>query len=120
MSIRDHGNPGRGVSRRVRVTSVAFAVATASLVTIGLLSYRGSASFLDAARWSRHTQEVTAQVRAVEGRLADAETAGRGFALTANDRFLADFEQARFDLPGMLAALRALTADNAQQQRRVE
>ena len=83
-----------------------------------LLSHRNVQGVLEAAHWSRHTQEVMAQVRGVFGLMT--ETGARGFELTGDERFLEPYDQARADLVRQLATLRSLTADNNNQQQRLD
>jgi len=100
--------------------ALVFGAAIALLVGVSAFSYRGKQRLLDEARLSRHTQEVIAQVREVLALLTDVETAQRGFALTADERFLEPYDRARTKQPKELARLRSLTANNPHQQRRLD
>ena len=104
----------------LRAKSAVFAIAVALLVGGSVLSYRSAQRSVDAGRWSRHTQEVTAQLHQVLALLVDAETGARGLALTGDQSFLEPYDRARAQLPQELARLRTLTADNPNQQRRLD
>lgn len=100
--------------------AVVFATAIALLLGVSVFSYRSAQRSQDDARWSRRTQEVIAKVREVLALLTDVETGQRGFALTGDERFLEPYDRARPRLPGALARLRSLTADDPPQQRRLD
>jgi PAS domain S-box-containing protein len=99
--------------------AVVFGAALALLVGVSVFSYRSAQRSADDSRSSRDTLETIVQVNEVLMLLADAETGGRGFALTADDRFLEPYERARSRLPDQLARLRSFTADNPRQQQLV-
>lgn len=70
------------------------------------------------ARWVDHTDEVISRVSELGERIDMQESAARGFLLSGDRQFLADYERARpLDV---LAAVRALTTDNPQQQARLD
>jgi signal transduction histidine kinase len=63
-----------------------------------------------------HTHEVLDALEGALSTLKDAETGGRGFLLTGDEKYLAPYEDARKDLPEDLGRVRALTADNTEQR----
>jgi signal transduction histidine kinase/DNA-binding response OmpR family regulator/CHASE3 domain sensor protein len=70
------------------------------------------------ARWVDHTDEVIADATELDGRIYAQESALRGFLLSGDPRYVADYEIARpLDT---LVTLRALTMDNPQQQARLD
>lgn len=90
----------------------------ASIMLLAALSV-WSARSVDTMRvegdWLAHTERVRLQITRVMQLLTDAETAGRGFALTKDEQFLEPHRAAQPLLPGELAALRSLVADNMTQ-----
>ncbi len=65
--------------------------------------------------WLAHTERVRLQITRVMQLLTDAETAARGFALTKDEQFLEPYRASKPQLPGEVAALRGLVADNMTQ-----
>ena len=76
-------------------------------------------SLVLASRWVDHSDWVLAQSHEVEKGVLQLESGLRGYVLTGDESFLAPYQQARTALPDQLATLDALTADNAEQQRRL-
>jgi PAS domain S-box-containing protein len=66
-----------------------------------------------------HTQLVLNELESTLSVIKDAETGQRGFLLTGRDDYLGPFREAESALPGHLARLATLTADNAVQQARL-
>jgi methyl-accepting chemotaxis protein len=66
-----------------------------------------------------HTYKVLRGVDTVVADLTDAETGQRGFLVTGEDDYLAPFTTARSAVPGDIAAVATLTADNPRQQQRI-
>ncbi|WP_309606795.1 CHASE3 domain-containing protein [Phenylobacterium sp.] len=62
-----------------------------------------------------HTLRVENQLSLILARVQGAESGQRGFILTGNDGYLEPYHIAAARLPGDLAALRALVADNPDQ-----
>ncbi len=71
----------------------------------------------DAARVS-HTHEVIGAVDALAGRLRDAEATARGYLLTGDPAYLADYRNASAALPEIRNLLFGLVADNPTQTAR--
>ncbi|HEY0778796.1 MAG TPA: MHYT domain-containing protein [Gemmatirosa sp.] len=102
-------------------TKLAAGSAAAGLVlVVALVSYWGFYQFQDAARWLTHTSQVRASVLAVETAVSEAEAAGRAYLLYGRPRYIDQYrgDVARTRL--QLATVRRLTADNPQQQRRLD
>ncbi|HLZ45156.1 MAG TPA: CHASE3 domain-containing protein, partial [Gemmatimonadales bacterium] len=102
-----------------RKIQVGFGVAIALVVAVGAAALRSTAGTVASARWVSHTLEVETTLQETLRNLIDAETGGRGFALTGRDAFLEPYDSARAHTGGLITHLRALTADNPVQQRRV-
>jgi signal transduction histidine kinase len=69
------------------------------------------------ARWVVHTVEAENQISFAQLQLRRAESAQRGFLLTLQPNFQADFEEAASQLTPALARLGELTRDNPDQKR---
>jgi PAS domain S-box-containing protein len=107
----------RAAERRVLV---GFAFALAALSVIGILSYGSVVRLREDARRVGHTEEVISSLRLLLSTLTDAESAQRGYTLTGEASYLEPYERAHRDVDGLLQGLRRLTADNPQQQRRLD
>ncbi|MBB2947705.1 methyl-accepting chemotaxis protein [Actinoplanes lutulentus] len=105
------------LSRKISAVLVA---AGLGLVLIGFTGYRSVSSLEDTADRVDHTYQVLAQMAMLSGSLKDAETGQRGYLITGVDSYLDPFTQAKTDLATEQTALRSLTADNAQQQERLD
>jgi PAS domain S-box-containing protein len=72
-----------------------------------------------ANRWYAHTLEVLVEVGRFSTALSEVQRGARGYLLTADPRFLSSYRTGAKATPGRLDRLRALTADNPRQQRRL-
>ena len=66
-----------------------------------------------------HTFEVITTAQALERAVRDAESGQRGYLLTGDTAYLEPYRNGVRDAPVLLAKLKQLTADNAEQQRRL-
>jgi CHASE3 domain sensor protein len=69
--------------------------------------------------WVRHTADVQHRIARVLTFLLDAETGQRGYLVTGDDSYLEPFNRAAPSVENEIDNLRAATADNETQQRRV-
>jgi len=97
-----------------------FGLALAILVAIGAASYQSTAKLTETAEWVTHTHQVVEKLEAVLSGMKDAETGQRGYILTGEERYLEPFRAAQETINQKLKALRDLTKDNANQQRRLD
>src|SRR5258705_950356 len=82
------GAPNRArVPIRTRV-NLAFALAVGVLLAIAAASYLSVTSLAETGQWIGHTHEVLAAIDAVAATATTAEAGTRGYALTAEERFL--------------------------------
>jgi diguanylate cyclase (GGDEF)-like protein len=97
----------------------AFGSVMALLLIVGIVAYRSVLASSESARWAQHTNEVLEHLANLRLAVENIESAHRDFALSGDDASvqgsranasLADNEQ---------RTLRALTADNPRQQRRL-
>src|SRR6266478_2133488 len=100
--------------------AVAFGLALAALVVINLVSYRNITELNSDARWVSHTQEVLQRLESLYAGLLEAQGSGRGYELLAQASFREAFKTASTKINQELRALRTLTADNPDQQQRLD
>jgi len=97
-----------------------FALALAVLTAIGVIAYRSTASLTEAAELRSRTYVVLAGLQDLLGALQDAETGQRGYIITGRDDYLEPYSAALKGVGQTFDALRKLTADNPNQQRRLD
>ena len=113
-------NAGPGAGRRGRKAGQAgLLLATCLFVAIAVGVLLGAQRFIADANQVAHTRQVIGHIDAFEARLRDVEAAQRGYLLTGDVNYLADYRSNRQQLDPLLAALARLVQDNPQQQRRV-
>ena len=103
-----------------RLVLGGFAIATAILIFVGWQSYRSTGLLVEAARWREHTYEVLNSLDETVGHLSDAETGQRGYLLTGNETYLEPYRVAIKSVDQTVAYLKNLTADNPNQQKRIQ
>jgi len=107
------------ISGRSRFANQAgLLVAALIFIGIGVGVLVGAQRFITDARKVAHTNEVIANVDAVEARLRDAESAQRGYLLTGRIDYLAEYQSNREQLQPLLDGLARLTRQNPQQAAR--
>jgi PAS domain S-box-containing protein len=104
---------------RSRVTG-AFIVAVLLTVFIGFSSWRSVQLAADHADWIAHTYAVMDALQLTARHAIEVEISARTFAWTGQDEFLTQYEGARGSVAQDENALRHLTADNPDQQRRLD
>lgn len=105
--------------RRRFANQYGLLVAALIFVAIGVGVLLGAQRFIYDANKVSHTNEVIAVIGAVEAQLRDAESAQRGYLLTGEVSYLADYGRSRDHLPELLTQLQQLVHDNAVQSPRV-
>jgi methyl-accepting chemotaxis protein len=103
-----------------RRIAAGFAIAFALLAVIGFAGYRTIDSLTKTSYLVNHTRLVIADIADVLGELKDAETGQRGFVITGDEPYLEPYQRATGALPQLEKNLRALTADNQNQQKRLD
>ncbi|MDY0746591.1 CHASE3 domain-containing protein [Paucibacter sp. R3-3] len=102
-----------------RKLALGFGLSFLVLMLVGGLSYRGVQSLARTSYQVAHTHEVLDRVNGLLSAMKDAETGQRGYLLSGNEAYLEPYLAARAAAPQLLAELRALVADSADQQQRV-
>ena len=97
-------------------TFAGFAAAVATVLLIAFFGYRSLDNVADSTAIAAHTVNVLQRVDGLMSSLKDAETGQRGYLLTGRETYLEPYNNARADVPGELAELRRLTANNPRQQ----
>ncbi|HSV51429.1 MAG TPA: CHASE3 domain-containing protein [Burkholderiaceae bacterium] len=94
---------------------VAFGAAAMVIVVLGWVLYDATTRSRDSARWVTHTVEVIGAIEEVNEELSRADSAQRGYLLTASASFLAERDRSLADMATAVAELRRLTKDNPAQ-----
>ncbi|MBI3529214.1 MAG: CHASE3 domain-containing protein [Betaproteobacteria bacterium] len=103
-----------------RKIATGFVVSSVLLVGIGLVAYRSIDLLITTSSSVAHTHKVLEEIAGVLSLLKDAETGQRGFIITGDEGFLEPYLNGRDAVPKLLKDLRELTADNPDQQRRID
>jgi CHASE3 domain sensor protein len=97
----------------------AFGAVMTALLIVGIVAYRSIVASSESAQWARHTNEVLEHLANLRLGMENIENGYRDFTLSGADAFL-EWSRANTSLvDNELRALRALTADNPRQQRRL-
>jgi len=106
--------------QKTRVILPSFVLAMLVLLLVGLAAYRQGRRNVAAEQWVRHTYEVLGELNTTFSLMQDVETSSRGYVLTGEDSYLEPFNNALQLIPQKIHHLRQLTADNPEQQRRLD
>jgi signal transduction histidine kinase/CheY-like chemotaxis protein len=98
---------------------IAFVAAAAAILTCGWVLYGASVRTTESTRWVSHTLEVIKAFHDVDEQITRAESAQRGYLLTAAETYLEERDQALAAEGVAVIAIKELTTDNKDQQRRV-
>jgi signal transduction histidine kinase/ActR/RegA family two-component response regulator len=101
------------------VLRAAFAGALAVILAASVVSYRTSRTLLDESGWVIHTHEVREALSELLSTLEAAETAARGFLVSADETYLGRYDAGQREVPEQLRRLRSLVADNTEQKWRL-
>jgi methyl-accepting chemotaxis protein len=99
---------------------LAFAVPTLVMMVTGVVISRALTQSVDTAERVAHTQEVIANANALIQDFTSEVGAVRGYAMTADDSFLAPYNEAVSNSKRTAAELRQLVSDNPPQVARVD
>jgi len=103
-----------------RKIAAGFTLAFLLLVVIGAVAYRSITSLAKTNQWVTHTYVVLDHITEVLSLLKDAETGQRGYIIAGDETYLEPYRGAIDRLPKVVKELGELTADNANQQRRLD
>jgi methyl-accepting chemotaxis protein len=99
---------------------VGFTLPFLLLLGIGTVAYRSIGSLTSTNHLVAHTQQVLEHVAGVLGLIKDAETGQRGYVITGDETFLDPYQAGVGGVSGLVKELRQLTADNPNQQSRLD
>jgi signal transduction histidine kinase len=99
--------------------AAGFGVAALVLV-VGIASYSAVRGLLGASDWVTHTLQVRGTLARTRAALSDVEAAQRSYLLTGESVYVAASDRRSRDIVRDLGALRTLTADNFDQQHRLD
>jgi len=97
-----------------------YALALIILVILGVVSYRTTTGLIDAAQMRAHSYQVLDSIEKVLSALEDAETGQRGYVITGEERYLDPYQSGIVTVHQTTQSLRELTADNPNQQQRID
>ena len=97
-----------------------YAVALAILAVLGVLSYRNTTDMIESIQLRVHTYQVFDSIQGLLAALQDAETGQRGYILVGENSYLEPYQNGLNAIDQKLKYLRKLTADNPNQQRRLD
>ncbi len=107
-------------SRFGRELQFAFGSAVMALCAVGALSYRTLVESTESDVWVRHTHEVLEKLQDSLAAMQTVESNARGYLLTNDESFLIKYRSGIADEEKDQSIIRALTADNDAQQRRLD
>src|SRR5580704_8593392 len=102
-----------------RIAQFAFGSAIAILLVVGGLSYRSIVASRESNGWVQHTHEVLDNLQELQLAMETLTSNVRGYVLTADESYLDRYRAARLSLGRYETAVRDLTVDNPEQQRRI-
>jgi CheY-like chemotaxis protein/signal transduction histidine kinase/CHASE3 domain sensor protein len=99
---------------------VGFSLAVLALVIITFYRHSSLEGSRESAERVTHTMEVIGQVQGLLSDIIDAETGQRGFLLTGDETYLEPYSAATDGLDAQFVSARELTAEDPEQQRRLD
>ena len=96
-----------------------FAVAIAAVMYTAHIAYRNAENMVEADRQTAHVNEVRAELQRTLAAVTQSETSQRGFTITGDEAYLAQYQEAEAKLRVHFRQVKALTADNPSQLVRV-
>ncbi len=103
-----------------RRLAAGFALVVVLMAAIGAVSYTNTQALVENSDWVAHTNEVLNGTDDILSALKDAEAGQRGYLITGVRSYLEPFTAASGALEEAFSHVRELTADNAEQQARLD
>lgn len=97
-----------------------YALALFMLFSLGVISYQTTTELVHVAELRSRAHEVLLELDAVLSGLTDAETGQRGYVIVGEERYLEPYQTGTRATNQAIVNLRRLTADNPNQQRRLD
>jgi methyl-accepting chemotaxis protein len=110
---------------KLRVTvaiklAASFGLCAVLFIVLAAVGYRTTSTSLEQAGWVDHTHQVLTDISKLLSALQDAETGQRGYIITGLEEFLEPYKVGLAQEDVQRKELVKLTADNPNQQRRLE
>lgn len=103
-----------------RKIAAGFALAFLLLAIIGGVAFRSIGALTSTSQSVTHTHQVLEHIAEVLSLLKDTETGQRGYIITGDEAFLEPYQAGTGNVHTVIKELRELTADNANQQSRID
>ncbi|PWC85708.1 chemotaxis protein, partial [Azospirillum sp. TSH100] len=98
----------------------SFAILIVIIGAISIANYSTLSSIQSSIGWTIHTYRMIQTTDAAMAAMVDQETGLRGYLVSGNDAFLEPYRSGAQAFDRALAEVKSLTADNPQQQARLE
>ena len=96
-----------------------FALSFVLMAMIGAVAYQSINTISNTNKWVVHTHHVIERLADLLNVMQDAEIGMRGYIITGDESFLEPYQKADTKILKVVNDLRALTADNSAQQKRI-
>jgi methyl-accepting chemotaxis protein len=103
-----------------RKMGLVFLLITGVSLLVSGLTWRNTSVLEQASGWTTHTYQVLEQANLLTSSMVNAETGVRGYLVSTDEHFLEPFNNASTTFRSAWDKAKALTADNAAQQRRLD
>ena len=100
--------------------TVGFGLALATLLGVGVLQYRTIQVLVRTDHWVAHSDLVVVDLEATFSQVSEAESSGRVYVATGNERFVGPLDDSISNARAHLQVVRRLTVDNPGQQGRLD
>lgn len=103
-----------------RKLAAAFTLLVVVTLIASAINYQKLSVIRQTADWKIHTYEVLEVLSKAMAAMVDSETGVRGYLISGQDEFLAPYRAGTKDFDEAFAKVKAMTADNPAQQKRLE
>jgi methyl-accepting chemotaxis protein len=103
-----------------RKIAAGFVVAGLVLLAVAFAGYDSTHQLIENEGWVAHTYQVRRQIADLMANLTDLETGQRGFIVTGKQSFLEPYTASLPEVEQHFKTLRQETADNPEQQKRLD
>jgi methyl-accepting chemotaxis protein len=103
-----------------RKIALGFGLSVAILTVVGAVTYRTTDMLIENDHMVTHSHQVLETLERIVSSLKDTETGQRGFLLTGDESYLEPYQSGLSTVHATVSSLRALTADNGRQQKRID
>jgi signal transduction histidine kinase len=100
--------------------TVLFVLLATLVIAVGLIGDRNLRALSGSFAWVVHSRNVLDELSALRGDVLQTESSSRGYRMTRDDAFLADYDVARDRSRARLGRLRELLTDNPSQVTRLD